>query len=98
MSHRPLQPHPLVQSAPRSAPCQRTPLLYAPTAQSTRPPPFIDNPSRPPFPKRNPEYCILYNKHDGLCPYGMSCTKAHMCAYCNTSGHPVAQCPNKPNY
>ena len=69
------------------------PAMYPPPWQ---PRPYIPADPRPPPPKRpNPEYCILYNKHDGNCPYGARCIKAHLCAYCRKKGHPVSRCPSK---
>ena len=65
-----------------------SPLLIPP-----RQPPL--NKSHPPPPTRpRPDYCILYNKNHGSCPY-RDCKYTHRCAYCNQTGHPVSSCPKK---
>ena len=49
-------------------------------------------PRPPPAKKQKVEHCILFNKHNGACPYGNRCSYPHKCATCGTLGHPTTQC------
>ena len=56
-------------------------LAPGPTPPSKRPRPFMG------------DYCILFNKHQGNCPYGDNCQYIHKCSNCLQPGHPVGLCP-----
>lgn len=80
-------------------PCftQTPPPIFHPQQPNKRYPLPSPPPSRPfpPPPKRpRPDYCILYNKNSGSCPY-KDCKFAHKCSFCGQQGHPVANCPKK---
>ena len=76
-----------------SVPTQR-PLLPSPV------PPAISARLGPPPGKKpresRPGYCILFNKHNGQCPFEQTngtCKFPHRCAHCAQLGHPVSACP-----
>ena len=64
------------------------PLIHSPPALS--PPPQQKH--------SNPDHCLLYNKKDGNCPYGLDCKFKHRCSMCHTEGHPVSRCLNNTQF
>ena len=74
------QPAPALQPLLPSQPLIHNQLPILPPPQQKRP---------------TPDYCLLYNKKDGGCPYSLDCKFKHLCSLCHADGHPVSRCPNK---
>ena len=49
---------------------------------------------RPP-PHSLPQTCKLYNRFNGDCKYGETCTFQHRCDICNKQGHPRSRCTDQ---
>ena len=86
-----------INARPSMFPSQQLLSLYIqPKSLPPRvPPPQHPTAPVPPIKRARPDYCILYKKFSGTCPYGEHCRFPHRCALCGRAGHPVASCPSK---
>lgn len=62
---------------------------------STFPKPLRSTFPQPPAKRPKLDYCILFNKYNGKCPYD-PCKFPHKCSACLQPGHSFRSCPTKP--
>ena len=66
-----------------------------PTHSPLRRPLLMSLSQPPPLKRPQFEHCILYNKHDGSCPFGHDCKYIHCCSLCKKLGHPISRYPDR---